>query len=178
MKKWMYVIIPGVMLGVFLAFYIPHINAAQQAEIARKQKAEQIAAEEKAKKDAVAERSRADAHQHALEAAAEDAKKAADKEAKYQKSMAKIKADTDDYTAKADRTAKQIDALQVELEALHREKETETRNAFDIDKRVELANVQKENAELEVARTVQMIANRADESRLTKAPAVVAPPAS
>lgn len=178
MKKWMYVIIPAVMLGLFLAVYIPHIHAAQELDLQRKAKAKQLADEDAAKKAAIAERSRADAKKHADDARAEEEKKAADKEAKYQSTLAKIRADTDRYNAQADETSKKIAALEIELEALHRVKETETRTAFEIDKRVELANVQKENAELEVARTVAMIAQRASDSAMAKMPAPVAPPSS
>jgi hypothetical protein len=179
MKKWMYVIIPAVMLGLFIAVYIPHIHAAQELDAQRKAKAAQLAAEDAAKKAAIAERSKADAREHAAAALREEEKKAADREAKYQNVMAKIKADTEKYTREADVASKKIADLQIELEALHRTKETETRNAFEIDKRVELANVQKENADMEVARIVQMIATRAQESAMAKMPvAAPTPPSS
>ena len=179
MKKWMYVIIPGAMLAIFLAFYIPHINQAAQNEKDRLEKAKQMQEAETARKAALAEASRADAHKHALEAAAADAAKQAEKEAKYAAAMAKIKADTDRYNQQADRDSKKIAALEIELEELHRTKENETRAEFDLEKRVELATVQKQDAELEIARTVQMIANRADESAMAKMPApVVTPPSS
>ena len=176
MKKWMYVIFPTAMLGAFLALYIPHLNEVEAKEKERLATAERLRKEDEARKDAIAERSREDARKHAAEAAAKDALDAAAKQAKYDADMARVVADTAKYNAEADAAAKKVSALEIELDSLHKEKDFETRRSFDIDKQLELANVQRRSAELEIARTIQMIANRAADSSLEHPVTVAVPP--
>ena len=60
--------------------------------------------------------------------------------------------------------------LTIELENLNKDKDRLTREAFEMDKKIELQQVARHNAELELQRYTQMIADRADESSMAKMP--------
>ena len=99
MKKWMYVFGPGIMIAIFLFFYM-----ASKAETDRKiaaDKAEKARIEtEAAQKKKLAEQKAAeDADRRARERAEADRKTAADKQAKYEADMKRIKDDTDKLNA-------------------------------------------------------------------------------
>jgi hypothetical protein len=170
MKKWFYVLFPAILLGVFL-FYYTASKAETEARV-RAEKAE--LAKEKAEADqkkAVAEsKAREDAERRAAERAAEEAKAAKDKEDRYNQEMARIKEDTDKSNATAASFAKQVSDLTIELDTLHKQKDALTRDDFELAKQVELAEIGRRNAELEIQRYTEMLANRADESSLTKMP--------
>jgi len=170
MKKWMYVIFPGIMLVVFFFFYF-----ASQKEIAdrERQKAEQVAKQKLADdehKSMIEAKAREDAARHAAERAAEDLRITTEKEAKWQADTHRIQVDTDTSNADLDKYTKLVSELEIQLDTLHKQKEQATRTSFENAKRVELAEVERRNAELDVQRTVAMIAKRADQSSMTRMP--------
>jgi len=170
MKKWMYVLGPGLMLGVFLFFYFSskaETDARMKAEKARK---EEIAKEEEQKKQIAEKKARDDAERRNADRAADEARIAKEKQDKYDADMRRIQEDTDKATASAEASAKQVSELTIELDTLHKQKDSITREGFDLAKRVEMAEVARRNAELEIQRMVDMIANRADQSSMTKMP--------
>ena len=75
MKKWMFVVFPGILLAVFLAFYFPNKTATEEslrrqaAEVQREKDAED------AKKKAAQEQARISAEETAAQRAKEDAAK-------------------------------------------------------------------------------------------------------
>lgn len=170
MKKWLYVLAPVAMIAVFLFFYF-----ASRAETEAKEKAhaEEVAkekAEADEKKHIAEEKAHEDAERRNAEHMAEEAKAAKDKEDKYNADMARIQADTDKFNALAETYSKQVSELTIELDTLHKEKDALTREDFDLAKQVELGAVERRNAEMEIQRTVDMIANRADQSAMAKMP--------
>jgi hypothetical protein len=170
MKKWFYVLFPAILLGVFLFYY-----TASKAETEARDKATKAEmAKEKAEADqkkALAEaKAREDAERRSTERAAEEAKAAKDKEDKYNSDMARIKEDTNRSSATAATYAKQVSDLTIELDTLHKQKDTETRESFELAKKVELAEIARRNAELEIQRYTAMLADRADQSSMTKMP--------
>jgi chromosome segregation ATPase len=170
MKKWMYVLGPGIMLAVFLFFYL-----TSKAETDRKLAADKIhnaeVQKEADEKKAIAEKkAQEDAERRNVERAEAEKKAAQDKQDKYDADMARIKADTDRYNALVDANAKQVSELSIELDSLHKQKDSLTREGFELAKRVELAEVSRRNAELEIQRMTTMISNRADQSMMTKMP--------
>jgi len=92
--------------------------------------------------------------------------------------MARIKEDTDKSNATADEYAKKVSDLTIELDTLHKQKDALTREAFELDKQVELADVERRNAEMEIQRYDAMIADRADQSAMAKMPPPPPPPSS
>lgn len=176
MKKWMYLIFPGAMLGLFLVFFLSHSKEAEEREHVRQEALTKKIAEEKAKKKSDEDRARADAQKRADERAAEDAKKEADKIAKQAAIDKEIKDATDKANAEATASQKSIDSLDAELERLHKQRDQLTRDSFDLAKQVELAKVAKRTAELEIQRTVDLVAKKSQESYLTRLPPPPPPP--
>jgi hypothetical protein len=170
MKKWFYVLFPAILLSVFLFYY----TASKAETEARDKAAKAELAKEKAEADqkkATAEaKAREDAERRSADRAAEEAKAAKEKEDKYNTDMARIKEDTDRSNATAATYAKQVSDLTIELDSLHKQKDTETREAFELAKKVELAQVARRNAELEIQRYTAMLSDRAEQSTLTKMP--------
>lgn len=170
MKKWFYVLFPAILLGVFLFYY----TASKAETEAREKAAKAEMAKEKAEADqkkALAEaKAREDAEKRAADRAADEAKAAKEKEDKYNTDMARIKEDTDRSNATAATYAKQVSDLTIELDSLHKQKDTETRESFELAKKVELAEIARRNAELEIQRYTAMLVERADQSSLTKMP--------
>lgn len=170
MKKWMYVLGPGIMLAVFLFFYFAsRAETEKRLADARAQKA-QMEKDAEEKKEIAEKKAREDAEARNIARAAEEVRVAQEKEAKYKAEMARIQADTDKANALVDDYSRQVSELTIELDTLHKQKDSLTREGFDMAKRVQLAQVQRENAELEIQRMVQMIADRADQSFMTKMP--------
>ena len=170
MKKWFYVLFPAILLGVFLFYY----TASKAETEAREKAAKAEMAKEKAEADqkkALAEaKAREDAEKRAADRAADEAKTAKEKEDKYNSDMARIKEDTDRSNATAATYAKQVSDLTIELDSLHKQKDTEMRESFELAKKVELAEIARRNAELEIQRYTAMLVDRADQSTLTKMP--------
>jgi len=155
MKKWMYVIFPSVMLGVFLFFYFAE---AKQAEIREKQRAAELAkqkAEDAEKKRVAEEKARLDSAKRQAERAAEDAKREADKLAKWQAEGKRIQDDTDKSIADADRFSKQVSELEIQLDAAKKAKDKASRESFDLLKLVERSKVERRNAEVEIQRLTE-----------------------
>jgi hypothetical protein len=171
MKKWMYVISVGGMLAIFLFFYFAHMEEAQIKEKARLEMKAQAEKAEADRKAAIEAKAREDAAKRAAERDAEIAQKAAERLAKQEAEDRKIKETTDELIAKGNVYAKRISELEVELNALRLNKEKLNREAFEFAKQVEQARIAKRNAELEIQRMTDMVAKRAADSALARAPA-------
>jgi chromosome segregation ATPase len=123
-------------------------------------------------------KAREDAERRNAERTAEDAKTAKDKQDRYDADMRRIQDDTDRANSMAESYAKQASDLTIELDSLHKQKDALTREDFELEKKVELTQVARQNAELEIQRTVEMIATRADQSAMAKPPPPPPPKAS
>jgi hypothetical protein len=170
MKKWMYVIFPGIMLGLFLVLYTSHVKEAEEREQARIAKVEADRKAEEAKKKKAEEIAAEDARKRQIEREAEDQKKEEDRRRKQAIADKEVRDKTNDYRSKADASQKQVNQLEIELDRLHKDKEKASREDFDLAKQVELARVAKQNAELQEQHLMQMIANKADASAMAQAP--------
>ena len=170
MKKWLYVLFPTALLGIFLFYYFASRAETQAREAAHKEQVARETAEANQKKQIAEAKAREDADRRNAERQAEEAKTAKDKEDKYNAEMARIKAETDKANANAELYAKQVSELTIELDNLHKQKDAMTRDAFELAKKIELAEVAKHNADMEIQRYTEMIANRADQSFMTKMP--------
>jgi len=171
MKKWIYLISVGSMLAVFMFFYFAHVK---EAEIKEKQRAAEVAQKQKEEADrkaTIEAKAREDAERRSRERTEAEAKKEAERLAKWEAENKKIQDATNEMNAKADGYSKEISALEVELNRLRMEKEKLNRDAFEFAKQVEQARIAKRNAELEIQRMTDMIAKRASDSSLTRAPA-------
>ena len=173
MKKWLYFIVPFAMLIVFTFFYLTHAKEAAEKERVRE---EQIALEKKQeeeRKAAIEEQARLDAAKRTAEREAAAAAKEAERIAEWQAEDLEIQKATDEYNAEADKLAKQISALEVQLDTLHKKKEATNAAVLALSKKVEQARIDKRNAELEIQRKTELMIRRVENSSLTKMPVPV-----
>ncbi len=170
MKKWMYLIFPGIMLGAFLIFFFSYQKEAEAREKARIEAVKKVEAE-KAQKKADAEKKAAiDAKERQIAREKEDADKEAAKLAKLAAADKEVKDATDKAVLEGDKAAKEGSKLDIDLDTLRKNKDKANRESFDLAKQVELAKVAKRNAEFEIQRTTEMISRRAADSSLTRMP--------
>lgn len=170
MKKWMYLIFPGAMLGLFLVFFLSHTKEAEAREQTRLEALAKKVAEEAAKKKEDEARARKDAEERAAKRAEEEAQKEREKLAKQAAIDKEIKEATDKAVAEEAANQKTIQRLEGELNQAHSRKDQLSRETFEMAKQVELAKVAKRTAELEVQRTVELVVRRTDEGYLTRLP--------
>ncbi len=175
MKKWMYLIFPGVMLGIFLIFYLSSKHKMdEQKRIVAEQKAH-ADEEAAARKKQAEEAARIAARKRAEEQKAEDLKKESDRLAKYQAALRTIQEQEAKNKAEADLHSKNISDLEVQLDNLRRDRDRLTKEDFDLVKRVEAVRVQQRDAELDIQRMVGRISQRATNSQMVQAPPLPPP---
>lgn len=177
MKKWIYLIIPGILLTVFLVFYFSHQKEATAREEARSTALAKKIADEKALKEKAEQQAREDAAKKQAEREAEEKKKEDERRAKQAAADKQIRDETNQARAEADKAHKELQQLEIALDKLRKDKDRLTREAFDLAKQVELAKVARRNAELESQRMVEMISRRAADSSLVRPPMIPAAPA-
>ena len=179
MKKWMYLIFPGVMLGLFLVFYISHADEAEKKERAHVEQVAKKKADDDAKKKVAEAKAREDAKKRAEERDADEKKKEDEKAAKQAADDKQVRDKTAEYVAKGDAAAKDVTKNETELARLRKERDKTSSESFEIAKQVELARVARRNAELEIQRMTEMVIKRASDSSLTRAPIIMpaTPPA-
>jgi len=122
------------------------------------------------RKKAAEAKARADAKKRQDERDAEEKKKLDEKAARQAADDKKVAEQTAEFLAKAASAQKQITALEAELDRLRKEEDKASRDNFDASKKIELARVARRNAELEIQRTTEMVARRAEQSSLTRPP--------
>ena len=177
MSKYLYVIIPIVLMAAFLGIYI-HETKVMEVESIR------LAAEAKAKAEADAKHMQELREKSALEAKlaaekrkAEQDKKDADKEAAYQQGLQKLRTETAGYVAEQDKFKAQIADLQKQVSAIRTDKENLSRQSIDMNQSIVAALIERQNAEMEVQRYAAMVARRATDSPLTRPLVTPTPPA-
>src|SRR4051812_28261508 len=166
MKKWMYLVFPGAMLGLFLIFFFAHKKAADERERVRIEVAEQKKAADAEQKRKAEERAKVAAAQRQAEREKEEADKEKARREKQAKIDNDIREDTNKALAEADASQKEVNALELEITRLHKLKDQQSRESFDLAKAVEMERVRKRNAELEIQRFTEMIARRANQSTM------------
>jgi hypothetical protein len=176
MKKWMYVIFPGIMLALFLVVYTSHVKDAEERERQRIAKMESDRKAEEDKKKEAEKLAAEDAKKRQIEREQEDRKKEEERRRRQEAADKEVRDKTAEYRGKADTAAKQVNQAELELDRLHKLKEQTSREDFDLAKQVELARVAKRNAELQEQHLTQMIANRADSSGMAQMPPPPPPP--
>src|SRR6266498_1967331 len=116
MKKWMYLIFPGIMLAGFLVFYLSHKKAAEENERVAITRAATERAQADEKKKVAEAKAREDARKRQEEREAEERKKEEEKAAKQAKDDKMVRDQIAEYTAKAEAAQKQVNALEIELD--------------------------------------------------------------
>ena len=170
MKKWMYLIFPGVMLGIFLVFFLSHQKESDARDKARAEIVAKKEADEKAKKVEAERKAQEDGKKRLAEREAEEAAKTAAKLAKQAAADKEVSDDTKKATDAGDASQKQITKFESDLASIRAAKDKASRESFELAKQVELAKVAKRNAEFEIQRTTEMVSRRASDSSLTRMP--------
>jgi ABC-type Na+ efflux pump permease subunit len=176
MKKWLYLVLPLVMAGVFMVFYVKHEKEREVRIATNKAKVEAATAKEKAVKDAAEAKAKESAKIAQDERDRENAAREAARKAQQDAVDRGIKEKTDAALAEIDAATKKSKALQDEIERLVADRERIRQEGFELAKQVELASVERRNAEMEEQRLTEMIVRRTAESHLSRLPPPPPPP--
>ena len=171
-----YIIVPLIALGIFVYFHNDFSKKdaiKQEAELVEKQAEEKRVAEEKAEAERL---SKEEAAKRTAEREAAEAAKIAEREAKWKAQGDEIAQYTAEANAAADEHQKNINALELKLAGLRKDRENVKQEVYDAMKSVESARIAKRNAEREVQRMAQMVTQKAETSVLVEKPILPPPP--
>lgn len=169
MNKY-YFIVPAILLGVFVFFYrgaLEEMNIKEQTHLAKLAADKAI---EDARRSEVEKRAQADAEARQKQRDEEDRIKQEKKENDYLDAMAKLKKEADGYKAEADKLAKESSESEIALLNGRILRDKTSREAFELSKQVELAKINRRNAELEIQRLIEMVGSKAAASTLAAMP--------
>ncbi|HWA11259.1 MAG TPA: hypothetical protein VG838_17595 [Opitutaceae bacterium] len=175
MKKWMYIIFPGIGLALFLVLYFAEVKKMDEKERAR---AEEVAKKKKEDDDRKERLQRESSEAQAKAAKAredERLRKEADKAAKWKAEGDKIQEDTNKAQAEIAISTKKVADLEAEITRLRNQRDQANREYLALIESVEAAKIERRNAELDIQRKTAMIANRASDSSLTRMPPPIVP---
>ncbi|EIP98598.1 hypothetical protein OpiT1DRAFT_03058 [Opitutaceae bacterium TAV1] len=159
-----YLIVPLVLVALFGGVYWNHTKHAAELALQKEAEALRLEQAETAKKAEAEAKAREDAARRAAERQAEEKKKEEEKQARQEAESAKIAADTKSARETAAARAAEIATLEKQLTELRAGLETLHKDTFELNRRVELARIERRNAELEVQRLTEMIARKAGTS--------------
>jgi hypothetical protein len=164
-----YLIVPVVLLALFGGVYWQH-NRSAAADARQKAAAVALAKEaDESKKQAAEAKAREDAAQRTAARLADEQKKEQEKQDRWEAEGLRIAEDTARDTGKAASLAGSVAEREKELAALRSARDTVNHEAFELARQVELARIQKRNAELEVQRLTEMIARKVANTSLVSA---------
>lgn len=172
MKKTLitYLLIPSLLLGVFLFFYLGAVKEMKQKEEKQKiEKAEKAAVDAKRKAE-IEKKANEDARKRQEQRDADDAAKLAKKEADYQAVMTQLRNETTDILAQTDKLAREAGALEISIAQARTNKEKLNRETFDLAKDVEQAKINRRRAEIEIQRLVEMAGRKMADTTVAIAP--------
>ena len=170
-----YIIVPVVLLGVFLFFYNGALKEMDAKEVAKQVQKDKEKAVDDARRAEIEKKAAAEAKKKQEEREAEERAKEQKKIKEYEDVMRQLKDEADKYLAEADKNQKDANALELELNDLRSKKEKINRETFELAKQVELAKIARRNAELEIQRMVDMVAQKVGASSLAAMPPPPAP---
>jgi septal ring factor EnvC (AmiA/AmiB activator) len=165
-----YLIAPLVLLAIFAVTYNNSLKEMNAREMVNQEKAVKIKLEEKKRKDEVELKATADAKRRQEERDAEDLKKQAKKQAEYDEVMKSLRDQTADYTTQAAKLTKEITDLEAQIAQNRNAKENLIRENLELSKTVELTKINRRNAELEIQRTIEMVAKKLNDSSIAVPP--------
>jgi chromosome segregation ATPase len=169
-----YLIVPVVLLVAFLftpggGYFSSMKQLAAKQEAIKAEAAALKAADDKRRAEIEA-KANEDAKRRQNEREAEEKAKADKKEKDYADALKKLKDEADGYSTEADKLIKESAQLEDQLVKLRNEKEKVNHETFELAKQVELAKVERRNAELEIQRMIQMVGNKLNTSSLANVP--------
>jgi len=165
-----YLIVPAVLLAIFGFLYNGALKEMASKETARIAKIEAAVKADADRKAEIEKKAQAEATERQKKREAEDAAKAAKKEKDYQDAMTKLKEEADDYTSQTAKLTKEAADLDAAILQTRNDKERLTRESLELAKQVELAKINRRNAELEIQRMLDMVAKKLTDSSIAVAP--------
>jgi predicted RNase H-like nuclease (RuvC/YqgF family) len=172
-----YVIFPAVLVIAFSLYYFQVAKpemAAQELRAAAEKDAKDAA--EKARLAVIEDKARADAQ--AQQQAREEKDRAKQEKARNDRveQDRKIADETAKFESEAASLSKQVADMEKETADLRTKRENLSRDVFAAAAKVELAKIDRQNAELEIQRMYDMVAQKVSDSFLTKLPPPPPPP--
>jgi chromosome segregation ATPase len=165
-----YIIVPVVLLGVFIFFYQGALKDMAAKEQRKKQEAAQVQAAEDTRRKEIEIRAAEDARRRQEERESQERAKEERRVRDYEDAMKQLRDEGNRYAKEADQLSQQANQLEVQLAELRTVRERANRETFDLSKQVELAKVQRRNAELEIQRLVDMVGQRVGVSSVATMP--------
>lgn len=167
-----YLIVPLVLCAIFGVYYYKFIQD-EKVKVERRETEARIKREtEAAKKKEIEDKARQDADERQKKRLEDEKKKEDDRRAKWEAQSKEIADATARYNAEAAKYSKQVTELEGQLADFRKKKDTLTRESFDLLKQVELALIDKRNAELEIQRMTKMVVDKAAASSLARPPSI------
>lgn len=171
---YIYVLIPAVLFVAFL--YTPGVgyNSAMKELQAKNERIKSEKAAVKAAEDArradIERKATEDAKKRQEQRDAEERAKEARKVKDYEDAMKQLRDEAAKYASEADGFQREANSLELQLNELRSLKEKSNREVFELSKQVELAKIDRRNAELEIQRMVDMVAKRVGASSFAAMP--------
>lgn len=156
----LYLVVPAVLLGGFLAVQIPAERRIAAAADARTAHLLVTRAADEARRATEQERARLSALQRTQEAEAKERLAAEAKQQAHDRLLARLDRDTAAQLAANDTLSLELAALDGQLTALRTQHEATDRAVFDLTKRLELQRIERRQADLEFQRLATMLAQR------------------
>lgn len=163
-----YLLVPVILLALFGGLYWQHSRTADADARAKADATAQAKAIEDAKKAETERKAREDADRRAAARLAEEQKKEAEKNAKWDAESARIAEDTARFSAQAATLTQEQTALEKTLADTRAQREKLAKENFEAARAIELARIARRNAELEVQRMTEMVARKAGETSLLR----------
>jgi len=165
-----YFIVPFVLLAVFAFLYRGAVKEMDVKAATQQAAADARKAEEKKRKDEIEARANADAKKRQDEREAADKAKEDKKIRDYEDGLKALRDEAAKYSTEADKLSKEAADLELQISQARTDKEKLNRETFDLAKEVEQTKINRRNAELEIQRTVEMVAKKLNDN------SVVVPP--
>jgi hypothetical protein len=166
-----YVIFPVVLLLTFGIYYtqIAKPEMAEQEVLAAKKVADQLAADEARRKE-IEIKAQADAQAQQQQREQRDREKQEKARRDREEQDLRTTEETTKYENLAATLNKEIADMEKQIADLRNKRESLTRDIFDSAAKVELAKIDRQNAELEIQRMYDVVAQKVNDSFLTKLP--------
>ena len=165
-----YIVIPIVLMVAFLFFHGSEKQRILDEEVAKKIAKEEDEARQAKEKADLRAKALVEADKRDAERKAEEEKKRQDKKDAFEKLIKGIETERDRFTADLNQYKQESADLEKELDALHEKRQGVSRRLIEMNKEIAQAMITRNNAELEVHRYAEMVAQKANESSLTKLP--------
>jgi chromosome segregation ATPase len=175
MRKWTFVIIPVIALGIFTVFYMSAVRQMEAKEEAALEAKARMEEEERMRKEQIAADTRRQQEESRRQQEAEEAAALAKREADWAATSRQLVEAAQLAEAEIMEDNNQIAALRRELEQLRTQKEQALLEEQALAESVEQAKIQVRNSEIEYERLKDMLLQFVSNSSIANPPAPALP---